>query len=162
LEEQITFMQENSYAFTFTSFEYADNALNVIGVSHKPERISYWGILSGNNIGTPGVVIDTEITGKVYMPKMRESEDWALWISLINKVGYAYSINKPLWKYRDHEPQHSRRKLNFLKSNLVVYNEVLGLPKIVAVGMLVFFFIPAQVLKKIYNKVDSWVYMMNK
>lgn len=159
LEEQVRYMLDNGYAFTFTAFEYADNDLNVTGVSHKPERISYREILRGNNIGTPGVMIDVETIGKMYMPSMRESEDWALWIAIIKKTGAAYSINKPLWKYRDHAPQNGRRKLDFLKANYRVYRDEVGMSALTSMLMLLFVFLPSQIFKRIYNKIDSWSYM---
>lgn len=162
LEEQVRFIQENDIAFSFTAFEYADNALNVTGVSHKPPKISYCAMLIGNNIGTPGVMIDTQAVGKMYMPSLRESEDWALWIAIVRKAGAAYSINLPLWKYRDHTPQNSRRKMAFLKANYRVYREIVGVNGLTAVLMLLFVFVPCQILKVLFNKVDSWRYMRDR
>lgn len=159
LEEQISFMLSKGYEFTFTAFEYTDNDLNVTGISHKPSRISYFGILRGNNIGTPGVVFDVEALGKMYMPQMRMSEDWALWISIIKKTGAAYSLNKPLWKYRDHLHSPLNRKFSFLKSNYHVYTDVVGMPCFLAFFMLIVVFLPCQIIKRIFNKLDSWWYM---
>ena len=162
LEDQVGFMQEKSIAFSFTAFEYADYALNVMGVSHKPAKISYCAMLMGNNIGTPGVMIDIQAVGKMYMPSLRESEDWALWIAVVRKAGAAYSINLPLWKYRDHAPQNSRRKMAFLKANYRVYREIVAMNSLTAALMLLFVFVPCQILKMLFNKVDSWRYMRDR
>ena len=159
LETQIRFMREHNCQFTFTAFEYADRSLNVTGVSHKPSKISYWGILAGNNIGTPGVVWDVAAVGKQYMPIMRMSEDWAMWILLIKKVGCAYAINTPLWKYRADRNFRITRKMSFLKYNYRVYLETVGASPILAVLLLIFLFIPNHILKRLYNSIDSYWYL---
>ena len=99
LEKQIKFMQENGCEFSFTAFEYADSSLNVVGISRKPRYISKHLMKLGCNIGTPGVIYDTQRIGKAYMPSMRRSEDWSLWIKLSEMTNGAYSLNEPLWKY---------------------------------------------------------------
>lgn len=159
LEKQISFMQNNNYEFCFTAFEYADKDLNVIGVSHKPGKITYKGILLGNNIGTPGAIYDTLRIGKMYMPNMRISEDWGLWIKIIEKTGAAYSINEALWKYRILPNTLSRNKFRLIKHNLYVYNKVLHFSKLKSLLLFIFGFTPMHIYKMLYNKIDSFFYL---
>ena len=159
LEEQIRFMTQTGFEFTFTAFEYADDKLNVVGVSHKPNKISKNRMLCGNNIGTPGVIYDTIRIGKQYMPEMRKSEDWALWIKLSQLTDAAYSINRPLWKYRTLSNTLSRNKWDLVHSNLQVYNEIMGYSKLKSLLMFAFVFIPNHLIKIIYNKIDSLHYI---
>ena len=159
LELQMQFMLSNGYEFTFTAFEYADAELNVIGVSHKPKSISKLAMKFGCNIGTPGVVYDTQRIGKMYMPPMRNSEDWSLWIEIAEKTGAAYSINRPLWRYRTLQGSQSRDKLRVVNSVLKVYTDILHWSKLRAILTFALVFMPQYVLKVVYNRIDSHFYL---
>ena len=159
LEKQVRFMIESKCEFCFTAFEYADKDLEVTGVSHKPKHISKFRMKLGNNIGTPGAMYDTVRIGKIYMPKMRKSEDWGLWIKISQLTNGARSINEPLWKYRTLPGTLSRNKLDFAKSNLQVYKKILGYSKKQAMLMFALGFIPNHLWKMCYNKVDTHFYM---
>ena len=161
LEIQLQFMLSNGHEFTFTAFEYADAELNVIGVSHKPKSISALVMRFGSNIGTPGVIYDTQRIGKMYMPPMRNSEDWSLWIQIAEKTGAAYSINRPLWRYRTVRRYLSRDKLRVVNSLLKVYTDILHWSRIKSVLVFALIFLPLYMSKVIYNKIDSFFYLRN-
>lgn len=159
LEKQMKFFQQTHCEFCFTAFEYADEKLNVTGVSHKPKKITYRDIKLGCNIGTPGVIYDTLRIGKMYMPDIALSEDWSLWINIIEKTRAAYSINEPLWKYRILSNSLSRNKLKLIKGVINTYKQVLGYSKIKSFMVFVFGFAPNQICKIFYNKIDSFLYV---
>lgn len=159
LKKQIDFIQKTDCEFCFTAFEYADQDLNITGVSHKPQKITYRDIKLGCNIGTPGVIYDTLRIGKMYMPNMKVSEDWALWIKIIEKTKVAYSINEPLWKYRILSNSLSRNKIRLIKNNLGVYHKVLNYSKIKSILVFCFRFAPRHLCKMVYNKIDSAIYL---
>lgn len=161
LELQMQFMLSNGHEFTFTAFEYADAELNVIGVSHKPKSISSSAMKYGCNIGTPGVIYDTQRIGKMYMPSMRNSEDWSLWINISEKTGAAYSINTPLWKYRTLRNSQSRDKLRVVNSVIKVYTNILHWSKFKSALIFTLIFLPLYMLKVVYNKIDSYFYLRN-
>lgn len=162
LEKQISFMLENNHEFTFTAFEYGDKDLNITGVSHKPRYISKTRMKLGNNIGTPGAIYDTKNIGKIYMPDMRKSEDWGLWIKIANKTNGAYSINEPLWIYRTLPNTLSRNKWQFTLSNIEMYKKVLNYSTIKAWLFFIFLFLPNHLYKLMYNKLDTMMYIKNK
>ena len=159
LEKQLRFMQDKGYEFTFTAFEYADSSLNVVGISYKPPYISKNMMKLGCNIGTPGVMYDTKLIGKMYMPPMRRSEDWSLWIKISELSGGAYSLNEPLWRYRTLSNSLSRDKLDVAKSSIKVYTDVLGWSDLKSVIVFLFCFIPVYIVKIIRNRFDSLFYM---
>ncbi len=159
LEQQMKFMTEHHYEFTFTAFEYADKDLNVTGVSHKPKYISNFRMALGSNVGTPGVIYDTSRIGKIYMPNMRKSEDWACWIKIAKETNGAYALNLPLWKYRTLPQSLSRNKFDLVKSNLKVYQNILHLSKISSILFFIFGFAPNHIMKLIYNRIDSYFYI---
>lgn len=159
LQKQMDFIKKNAYEFVFTAFEYCDENLNVIGISRKPKRISYRKLLIGNNIGTPGVIYDTERVGKLYMPDIRKRQDWAMWINIANHTKYAYSINEPLWKYRNVKNSLSSNKLTLISSNIKIYTDYLEYSKFKAYILFFVVYIPNHILKMIRNKIDSIIYV---
>lgn len=158
LESQINFMLRNNVEFCFSAFEYADQNLNVTGVSYKPIKISYSSMKLDCNVGTPGVVIDTKYLGKVYMPLIGVSEDWATWINVTKRTGYAYSVNRPLWKYRAVEGSLSSNKLRLVKGNIHMYRKVLGYSQTKSLFVFIFLFLPHYLWKRIKNKIDALGY----
>lgn len=162
LETQLGFMQRNNIEFCFSAFEYADEDLNVTGVSFKPIKISYSRMKLDCNVGTPGVVIDMRRLGKIFMPEIGVSEDWATWIKVTQKTGYAYSINRPLWKYRSVEGSLSSNKLRLAMGNLDMYKKVLGYSSLKSLLVFSFIFLPTYFNKKMHNWFDSFKYKNNR
>ena len=74
LEEQIKFMEENNYPFTCTWYEDANERLEPYYTMKQDEKQTFKSMISGCNIGTPGVMIDTKVLGKKYMPGLRRAE----------------------------------------------------------------------------------------
>lgn len=159
LEVQLEFMVKNQYEFVFSAFEYSDENLNVTGISLKPKRISYRGMILGCNVGTPGVIYDTRRIGKVYMPELRTGEDWGTWLKIVRETKYAYSVNVPLWKYRIVSGSLSSNKWKHVKDDIQMYQRVLGYSKLRSILMFVFMFIPNHLVKLIRNKIESYHYM---
>ena len=75
LEEQLAFMQENNYPFTCTWYEDANEKLEPYYTMKQAPKQSYNSMIVGCNVGTPGVMIDTQALGKKYMPALRRAED---------------------------------------------------------------------------------------
>lgn len=126
LSKQIAFMEANSYSVSFTSYELMDEEGNSLKkqVVALP-KVDYSKMLKSNYIGNLTGIYNTETLGKVYMPKIRKRQDWALWLSLVKKAGFAYSIQEPLAKYRLREGSISSNKINLLKYNYNVYRKAL-------------------------------------
>lgn len=161
LQVQMDFMRSHRYEFVFSAFEYADESLNVTGVSYKPKRISHCSLKIGNNIGTPGVIYDTLRIGKLFMPNIRKRQDWAMWLQITERSGYAYSVNLPLWKYRLIPASLSSDKRSLMAYNLKIYTDFLGYSKLKALLIFYLLFLPNQLKKVIKNRIDSFFYVRN-
>lgn len=126
LSKQITFMQEKDIQVCFSSFELMDEAGKSLGKMVKAlPKVDFSKMLKSNYVGNLTGIYNAETLGKVYMPNIRKRQDWALWLTLIKKVGYAYSIEEPLAKYRLRENSISSNKLNLLKYNYTIYRKAL-------------------------------------
>src|SRR6056297_1828328 len=128
LQEQLYFMLENNYEFTYTDyFQFSATYNKRIKCKMK---VNYHALLRNNYILTSTVMYNAQATGKVYMENIRKRQDWSLFINIVRKAGSAYNLPKPLTYYRRHDESLSASKLDLIKYNFNFYHKVLGFSKI--------------------------------
>lgn len=149
LEEQLRFMQDNGFELTCTWYEDTNEKLEPYYTMKQKEKQSYKDMISGCNIGTPGVIIDTQRIGKKYMPALRRAEDWGLWMEILKEVDYIYAYPKALWKYRHIQDSETSNKWKQMKAVAAMYQTVLGMNPIRAWFTGVFIFLPSNISKKL-------------
>ena len=149
LEEQLKWMQENQYDLTCTWYEDANEKLEPYYIMKQRPKNSYKSMISGCNIGTPGVMINIEKLGKKYMPNLRRAEDWGLWMEYLKCVDYMYTYPKALWKYRHIPGSETSDKWGQMQAVVVMYQKVLGFNLVKAWGVCLFVFLPKNILKKL-------------
>lgn len=111
LEEELLFLRQKEAAFVFTSYEFGDeNAQGTGRVVHAPQKLDFAHALSRTVIFTSTVLFDTWKLGKkmLHMPEI-DSEDTALWWSILKTGVTAYGMDRVLTIYR--------RPLQSLSSN---------------------------------------------
>lgn len=149
LEEQVKFMEENNYPFTCTWYEDANEKLEPYYTMKQAEKQTYKSMISGCNVGTPGVMIDLEKLGKKYMPSLRRAEDWGLWMMYLRDTEYLVTYPKALWKYRHIPGSETSNKLKQMKAVVAMYETVLGMNPIKAWTYCTCVFLPKNILKKL-------------
>lgn len=149
LEEQLSFMQTNGYPFTCTWYEDANEKLEPYYTMKQAEKQSYKDMITGCNIGTPGVIIDTRVLGKKFMPNLRRAEDWGLWMIYLRDTDYLVTYPKALWKYRHIPGSETSNKWKQMKAVVKMYETVLGMNPVKAWGTCVFCFLPRNIMKKL-------------
>lgn len=149
LEEQLKFMQKNGYELTCTWYEDTNEKLEPYYTMKQASKQSYKSMMTGCNIGTPGVLFDTKRIGKKYMPPLRRAEDWGLWMNILKDVDYIYTYPKVLWKYRHIPGSETSNKWGMLKAVVKMYQTVLGINLLKACFKGIFVFLPNNVLKKL-------------
>lgn len=157
LEKQLEFIKTGGYPFTFTSYHTRNNHGKINGTVNCPRKVNRWNILVNNNIKTLTAVYDTRITGKCFMPSYRRSQDWCLWIDLINRFGQAHGLQIPLAVYRQRKYSLSYNKLKRFKANFTVYNKFCGFNAVASFAMLSGVFLPYYFYKKIKQKISSFI-----
>lgn len=126
LEKQIKFMQEKQCAFSFTSYEFADENCIPNGKKvHVPDKISYKQALKNTTIWTSTVMFDMKKLSKedIYMPNVK-SEDTACWWSILKKIDYAYGLDDILSFYRRSSGTLSSNKFEAIKRIWNLYRNV--------------------------------------
>lgn len=149
LEEQMNFINNNGYEFICSWYEDANENLEPYYVMKQKEKQSFKDLLYGCNIGTPGVIFDTQRIGKQYMPQLRRAEDMGLWLSILKQVDYIYTYPKALWKYRHVPGSETSNKWKQMKSVVAMYRTVLKYSAIKAWGICLFIFLPKNIIKKL-------------
>lgn len=152
LEEQIRFMEENNYPFTCTWYEDANENLDPYYTVKQAERQTYKSMISGCNIGTPGVMIDTQVLGKKRMKNLRRAEDWGLWMMYLRDTEYLITYPKVLWKYRHVPGSETSNKWKQMRAVVAMYQQVLGMNSISSWFTCTFIFLPKNVWKKLRKR----------
>lgn len=153
LEEQLKWMEENGYELTCTWYEDANEKLEPYYTMKQAPKQSYKSMISGCNIGTPGVIFDTKRIGKKYMPRLRRAEDWGLWMTILREVDYIYTYPKALWKYRHVPGSETSNKWKQLQAVITMYQEVLGFSPLKAKLIAWCWFLPNNILKKLKKRI---------
>lgn len=149
LAEQIQFMKNNEYEFTCTYYEDTDEKLVPYYIMRQPEKQTFKKMIAGCNLGTPGCIYDTQRIGKKFMPALRRAEDWGLWLTILKEVDFVYSYPKVLWKYRHVSGSETSNKWKMLFSVSEMYRVVLNYSLLKAWFVVIFVFLPNNILKKV-------------
>lgn len=100
LQKQIEFMQQNGYAFTFTSYEHfkeiKENTQNQVQI---PKSLNYNQALKGNQIGCLTVMLDRKQIQNIHFTTQRH-EDYILWLNILKQGVTAHGIQESLALYR--------------------------------------------------------------
>ena len=145
-------MEENNYPFTCTWYEDANEPLEVYYTMKQSEKQTYMSMISGCNVGTPGVMIDIEKLGKKYMPNLRRAEDWGLWMMYLRDTEFLVTYPKALWKYRHIPGSETSNKWKQMRAVVDMYQMVLGFSKVKAWSVALFIFLPNNIWKKLKKK----------
>lgn len=152
LEKQLAFMQKKECALSYTSYMTCSEEGEMNGIVVCPSKITSRSILRDCKIGCLTAIYDTAQIGKVYLPLIRKRQDWGLWIKVLQKCEIAYGMKEPLGIYRLRTNSISHNKLDLVKYNIGVYQEVLGWPKWRSILYFACYFMPAFVRKKMIQK----------
>lgn len=133
LSQQIQFMEDHNYVFTYTDLALVDEAGQIIKESvGVPEHLSYHDLLKNTAIACSTVVINRQAVGDFRMPLVRKGQDTATWLMLMRERKLvAHGLRKVLNHYRQVANSISANKWGALKRTWNTYYnlEKLGLAK---------------------------------
>lgn len=123
LKEQISFMIENDYNFSYTDYILIDEKGKELRTIKTPKLLTYNKELLYNRILTSTVIYNQKILGKIYMPNLRKRQDYAMWLKILKNYSNGYGLNKILTKYTIRKNSLSSNKLNLIKYNWEIYRK---------------------------------------
>ncbi len=124
LEKQISFMIKHDLAFTYSSYKVINMDNETLTTFVTLPDISYESMLKTCSVGCLTAVYDREKLGKMYMPKLPKRQDYALWLSILKKIGTAKGLLEPLAYYRIGQTSVSSNKINAAAWQWKVYRDV--------------------------------------
>jgi teichuronic acid biosynthesis glycosyltransferase TuaG len=125
LEKQISFMQKEDIAFSFSTYQpMSEDGSKLYSIIHAPKIVTYSSYLKNTIIGCLTVVIDREKTGDFEMPNIRSSHDMALWLLIMRRGFDAYGLDESLARYRIVSASNTASKWHAAKDVWKVYREI--------------------------------------
>lgn len=126
LQVQLKFMQKDKLAVSYSSYELmSHNGTKLQKYIKALPVLNYQKLLKSNYLGNLTGMYDIRKLGKVYGPEIKKRQDWGLWLEAVKDTP-AKGIEKPLAIYRIRKDSISSNKLEMLRYNFKIYNEVLG------------------------------------
>jgi teichuronic acid biosynthesis glycosyltransferase TuaG len=117
LSIQINEMTNQNVAMSYTWYDQVLKNNKKLNSICSPElKKTYSHHLKRPAIGHSTGVYDRNIVGTKFMPKVKSSDDFGLWLSILKEIPYAICIQKPLAAYRLTPNSISSNKLKAAKS----------------------------------------------
>lgn len=126
LQKQLDFMKENSAAFSFTGYEFADaDGVSVNKIVHVPKTITYRQAVKNTTIFTSTVMFDlAKVDRNLLMMPCVPSEDSATWWQVLKAGHLGYGLDEALTLYRRMGQSLSSNKLVALQRIWNLYRNV--------------------------------------
>ena len=87
LEEQVAFMEQNGYHFSYTNYEEIDMAGEKTGVRVTgPKKITKTGMFNYCWPGCLTVMYDAETVGLIQIADIKKNNDYAMWLKVCRKA----------------------------------------------------------------------------
>ena len=100
LEEQLKFMVDNNYAFSYTNYNEINEQSDELGKSITgPKHITKYGMYAYCWLGCLTVMYNQEIVGNIQIKHIEKNNDYALWLKVIQHAD-CHLLEKTLAKYR--------------------------------------------------------------
>ncbi|MEN8816217.1 MAG: glycosyltransferase family 2 protein [Nonlabens sp.] len=140
LEIQIEAMKSQNALACYGAYEIFKSAPDQPDQFHQVVRkLTFEKLLKANYLGNLTGIYNAEKLGKFYMPALRKRQDWAMWLDVLKKAGFAIGIQEPIASYRLSNGL-SANKLDLIKYNYAVYRSHLGYSVIKSTILMVRFF----------------------
>jgi len=125
LEKQLSFMEENGYAFTCTSYELIDENGRLLGKVRKAKKkTDYNKMLLDCPVGNSTVMYSVEKMGRFKVPNIRKRNDDALWLQMLKKERYIWGMPLVLSLYRIRKNSISRNKIKLIRYHWYLYRKI--------------------------------------
>lgn len=148
LQTQVNFMIKYNLSFTYSGYDIIDeNNLHISSFIPSVD-LTYDNLLKSNQIGCLTAIYDTKKLGKLYMSKIRNRQDWVLWLSILKKIRKTKGLSLKLGSYRLRKNSISRNKLKMVKYHWRVYYNELGYSRLESLLLLGQYILLHLIIKK--------------
>ena len=113
-------------SFTYSGYDIIDENNNVILSFTPSSELTYFDLRKSNQIGCLTAIYDTKKLGKLYMYKIRNRQDWVLWLNIFKVIRKTKGLETKLGSYRIRKNSISRNKMKMVKFHWKLYYNELG------------------------------------
>ena len=124
LEKQVEFMDKNNIDFSFHSYWMQKEDEETKKMITTRKQVDYNDLLKTCDIGCLTAMYNQQSLGKIFMPDIPKRQDYGLWLSILKKTEFAYSLDIPLAIYRLRQNSISRNKFKTMYYIWNVYRKV--------------------------------------
>ena len=151
LEKQVAYMQKHQCCLCFSSYLVCGPDDEHKGIVIAPSKLTLNELKHDNKIGCLTAIYDTTKYGKFFMPTIRKRQDWALFLTILQKCKVASGMVEPLAHYRKNPEGISAKKLKLISYNAKVYQFVFGYSAPISYLYLFLIFLPTYFTKRTIN-----------
>ena len=127
LRKQMSFMTNNNYQASHTSYQIVDEDRNVIGNRIARSFFNLEDLLKSCDIGTSTVIIKKSIFGdQIKFPSIKTKEDFVLWLRILERDIKIYGLDKNLSKWTKSNSSLSSSTIQKLMDGFKVYNKYMN------------------------------------
>ena len=128
LESQISFMKQNNYKVSHTSYYIMDEKKKIIGQRKARNLLSINDILKSCDIGLSTVVLEKNVIvhNMIKFPQLVTKEDFVFWLLILKKNYKFYAQDKYLTNWTDLKNSLSSSTMQKLKDGFRVYNQYMN------------------------------------
>ena len=127
LSKQMSFMTNNNYLVSHTSYQIVDEDRNVIGKRVARSFFHLEDLLKSCDIGTSTVIIKKDIfSEQIKFPSIKTKEDFVLWLRILERDIKIYGLDKNLSKWTKSNSSLSSSTIQKLKDGFKVYNKYMN------------------------------------
>ena len=114
LKLQYNFMVKNKYKFTYTSYSAFKDNSDYKKTIIPPKKFSFTSFIKNTTIATSSMMIDKKILKNIKTSNSPNFDDFNLKCRILERVKYAYCLNKDLVMYRIRKNSLSNDKIRNL------------------------------------------------
>ena len=127
LRKQMSFMTDNNYLVSHTSYQIVDEDKNVIANRVARSFYNLEDLLKSCDIGTSTVIIKKSIFGdQIKFPSIKTKEDFVLWLRILERDIKIYGLDKNLSKWTKSNSSLSSSTIQKLMDGFKVYNKYMN------------------------------------
>ncbi len=132
LETTVNFLLKKNVELVYTAYKRVDENLNpYLSDFIGTDKVNYSRLLYNCPLPMLTTIYDAKRIGKIKIPIVDKREDYAMWLTILKSIKYAYVITTPLAIYRIRKNSYSSNKFKMgIKQFNLLYNFLnLGLIK---------------------------------
>ena len=127
LSKQMSYMTNNNYLVSHTSYQIVDEDRNIIGNRVARSFFHLEDLLKSCDIGTSTVIIKKDIfSEQIKFPSIKTKEDFVLWLRILERDIKIYGLDKNLSKWTKSNSSLSSSVIQKLMDGFKVYNKYMN------------------------------------